>query len=96
MPRFRRRPLRFFPDAPQSDGPLSIGDELDKLARSVSDPYARKVSLWHRPFPPVTTDGNTRNSPKLFVSEMQSFLAFYSRYLADTAEEEALYEIFCD
>lgn len=68
IPRFRRRPARYFPDAPQSDGALSIGGELDKLARSVPDPYARK----------------------LFISEMQSFLGIYDRYLADRAKEEAL------
>lgn len=45
IPRFRRRPARYFPDAPQSDGALSVGGELDKLARSVSNPYARKVCL---------------------------------------------------
>lgn len=76
IPRFRRRPLRFFPDAPQSDGPLSIGDELDKLARSVSDPYARKVCLWHRPFPPVTTDGNTRNPQSSSYRKCNHFWPF--------------------
>jgi len=43
IPRFRRRPARYFPDAPESDGLLSVVSELEKLARSVSEPYARKV-----------------------------------------------------
>jgi len=27
---------------------------------------------------------------------MQSFLALYNRYLSETAQEEALYDLFCD